>query len=126
VYPFLTVLVWNSIFIGMTGALFLFHPAVRASFKKRTPRLKTPLGLIAADKVIVLLAALLVQYAIATGSVTIVGALSGLQFLFLFLLVLGLSRFFPRLFQEFVTPREIALQGAALLLASIGLALLVL
>lgn len=125
-YPFLTVLVWNSIFIGAMGVLFLLHPAVRASFGKKSPRARMPLVLVAADKVIAFIAVLLVQYAIAQGSVTIIGALSGLQFVFLFLLVLALSRFAPRLFEEFVTRREVFLQGAALLLAVLGLAFLAL
>lgn len=120
-YPFLTVLVWNSIVTGTIGLLLLLHPLVRASFRRRERGAKSPLPLVALDKALAFAAVLLVQYAIAAGSVTIVGALSGMQFAFLFLLALALTHFAPRLFREAFTRRTLFIESVAIVLIVLGL-----
>jgi hypothetical protein len=117
----LTVLVWNSLVIGAVGVLLLLHPAVRTPLFRRVPGTKSPLPLVAADKALTFAAVILVQYAIAVGSVTIVGALSGTQFAFLFLLALALTRFAPQVFREAFTRRALFTQSAAMALIVLGL-----
>ncbi len=134
VYGFYSGLVWTRGAMGLLGLLFIFSPQVWRSFfsvrKKRIPipKTKTRAGKIitvTVDKVLGVVGALLVQYAIALGSVSIVNALSGLQFAFLIILVALISKFIPKLFKEEYTRSEVLQEAVAVGIIGCGLALLI-
>ena len=124
-YPFLTGFVWSRFFTGVFGLLLLFHPAVRHVFRKRTHEPKTEakrhvLSLVVMGKTCATVSTVLIQYAIALGSATIVNALAGLQFLFMFIFVYGLTQFRPRVFHEYFTKREIKVELVAIVCIMLG------
>lgn len=72
-----------------------------------------------------ILAVVLIQYATSLGKVSLVRALSGLQFVIMFFLVYLLTKLKPSFFKEYFTKREILVQVFALVLVVIGSALFV-
>jgi hypothetical protein len=107
-------------------------PAVLRTFrKKKKKKVKTyakrhVLGIVIFTKALGVLAVVALQYAIAIGSVTLVNAMGGIQYVLMFLMILFLTMFFPKVFKEYFTRREKIMQSIALLLVVIGLALFVL
>ncbi len=69
--------------------------------------------------------ALLLQYAIFLSSVTLVQALQGTQYVFVFLLVLILTVFYPKLLKEKITKEIFIQKTVAILIIFIGLWLVV-
>jgi uncharacterized membrane protein len=111
---------------GFLGAwLFLFWPEVRQSVFRasRTVRFKVG-GLAAANKGLSALSTLLLNYAIALGSVTLVNALQGIQYVFLLIIAFFLSRKFPRILKEQISNGVILGKIAAICLIGLGLAVL--
>ncbi len=70
------------------------------------------------------LSAVLVQWSIALASVSLINALQGLQYVFLFIIVVALHRRWPKLLNEDLTPRVYAQKVAAIALIGGGLAVL--
>ena len=66
------------------------------------------------------LGGLLQNYAISLGSAALVGAIQGVQYAFLFILALFVSRFIPQLKEE-ATPRQLVAKMAALLVIGSGI-----
>lgn len=126
VYPFWTGFLWSRTMIGLVGLFLLFFPAVRRSLsKKEKSQPKTYARrhagfIVISNKVLSVLANLFIQYAMALGSVTLVGAMSGLQFAFMFALIYLLTKFLPKVFKEYFTRREIAIEVIAILLVALG------
>lgn len=130
IYPFITGIVWTKVPIGLVGLLLFFHPAVKRSFKKRRVKPKTvakryTFVLVAVAKVLGVVSLLFIQYAFASGSVSLVMALSGLQFVLMFMMIYLLTKLVPRLFNEYFTKREIAIEVIAIFLVMLGSALFV-
>ncbi len=135
IYPFLTGFVWTRASAGLVGLGVLFFPEVRASFNKdeETKQSETEqklakkyrIPIIAANKVLAIIAVILVQYATDLGKVSLVRAMSGLQFVLMFFLVYIFTKFTPQFFKEYFTTREIVIQLLALFLVVAGSALLV-
>lgn len=126
-YGFLTGLVWSKSTVGLVGLVCLAFPSVRALFKKskkkkdnKTYARKHTGSIILSNKVLSIAANLLIQYAIAIGSVTLVGAMAGLQYAFMFILVLFLTKFFPKVFKEYFTKKELIIEWIAIILIVIG------
>lgn len=71
------------------------------------------------------LAGLLQNYAIVIGSVTIVNALQGTQYVLLLVITVMLSKFFPKLLKERITPIILAQKVLAIVLVTVGLVMLV-
>jgi len=71
-------------------------------------------------------AVILQQYAIKLGNVTLVTALQGMQYLFVLLLAIILTRKFPQLFKEDISPRVVAQKAIYSLLLIVGVALILL
>lgn len=124
---FLSVLVWSKGFVGFVGLFFLLFPSVRRaiSFKKKRKKAKTLSkrhagAIVIVTKALSLVAVIMIQYAIAIGSVTLVGALSGLQYAFMFVLILLLTKFLPKIFKEYFTKQELKVQTIAIILVIIG------
>ena len=130
IYPFLTAFVWSKSLAGFVGLLVLFFPSVRRHLrenrwqKNKTGTRKT-IGLVGLDKGLAVLGIILIQYAAALGSVSLVSALSGLQFVLVFILVYLLTKFIPKLFKEYFTKRELMVEAVAILLVVFGSALFV-
>ena len=70
-------------------------------------------------------AVVVIQYAAAVGSVTLVNALNGLEFAILIILVFLLSKFWPKKFQENYSTLVIIQESVAVIVIGIGLFLLV-
>jgi len=132
-YDFLTGLVWTRAFIGVVGLITLFFPSVRKVFKKNTKKQKKEeyakkhvIGIVVTNKVLAVIGVIAIQYAIALGSVTLVNALAGLQFAFMFLIIITLTKFAPKVFKEFFTNRELLQEWIAIIFILIGSGFLVL
>ncbi len=134
-YGFMTGFVWSRFFIGVSGLIFLLNKETwRACFvptwwsrlkNKLAVKKKQNNGLIIFNKILAVVAVLSIQYATAIGSVSLVSALNGLQYGVLILLVMLLSRFWPKVFKEDYTTTEVAQEFLAVVLIGVGLILLV-
>lgn len=124
--------VWGRGFIGIAGLLMFLYPPLWRELRHHAwvgrisliPRQRTNWFLVGADKILGVLGVVLIQYAIALGSVTIVNALAGVQFAFLLILVFILSRFFRRWFHEEYSRVEIIQEVVSVTLIGFGLVLL--
>lgn len=125
-YPFVTSLVWTKGTTAFVGLLTLFWPGV---LKQIIHPSSSPIDehiskgkafIIVIDKVLGLLGALAIQYAIAIGSVTIVNGMAGLQYVLMFIMIFLLTKIWPKIFSEYFTHSEIYIQISALLLIVIG------
>jgi len=130
-YDFANAFIWTRFFMGVTALPLLFAPAVwrslfhRGHQKKNTSTsvsVRHPILYVISDKLLAIVAVVLIQYAIAIGSVTLVNALSGVQYVLLFVFIFLLSKFRPKFFKEFFTHRELVVQTIAILLVAIGTA----
>lgn len=135
IYPFLTGFVWSRFFIGLVGLVTLFSHDVRKIFARKVIKKGELLlarhsfsdggAIIVVDKILAMVAIILIQYAAALGSVSLVVALSGLQFILLFVMIYALTKFLPNLFREYFTAEELQLELVATVLVVIGSALFV-
>ncbi|PIZ95660.1 MAG: hypothetical protein COX81_00360 [Candidatus Magasanikbacteria bacterium CG_4_10_14_0_2_um_filter_37_12] len=130
-YPFFTGFIWTRATTGLVGLSALLSPAVwktfgRGKVKKKSKNKKHTIFLVVSAKMLGVLAVLLIQYAMAIGSVSLVIALSGLQYALMFLLIIIFTKFAPKLFKEYFTKRELVVEWVAILLVIVGSALFVL
>lgn len=130
-YPFWTGFVWTRATAGLVGVFLLLLPVVRKKLfaKKKSSSSASQrhsLAIIFFNKVLSVIAIVLLQYAIALGSVTLVNALSGLQYVLMFVLIYLSTKFLPKFFKEYFTKREITVEVIAIILVVIGLAFFVL
>ncbi|OIO20080.1 MAG: hypothetical protein COY69_01495 [Candidatus Magasanikbacteria bacterium CG_4_10_14_0_8_um_filter_32_14] len=131
IYPFWTAFVWTRATTGLVGIFTLFFPAVYLSFRKTektadiTNKNKNTTILIIVDKLLAIVGVVAIQYAIAIGSVTVVNALVGVQYILMFLLVFLLTKFAPKLFKEYFTKKELFVEIVAIILVVFGTALFV-
>lgn len=130
VYPFWTAFIWTRATTGLVGLFCLLFPTVWKSFHHKTQAksyARKHAGLIIViDKVLSVVAVVLLQYAYATGTVTVVGAIGGLQYVFMFVLAYLLTRFLPKVFNEYFTKQELRTETVAIILVAIGSAFFVL
>lgn len=128
IYPFWPAFIWTRTATGLVGLITLFSPAVhRALFGKRTHRsgLKTAekrfaLPIIMTNKIVAIGAVVMIQYAAALGSVTLVFAVSGLQYAMMFAMIVLFTKFAPNLFREYYTRKELTLEWVAIGLIVLG------
>ncbi len=130
IYGFYSGLVWTRGFMGLAGLLLLFNSSVRSSLfkKEKKENINSPKSqflLVFSSRILAVIAVILIQYAIAVGSVTIVNALAGVQFAFLVLLVVFLTKFAPRLFKEKFVSGELKTELIAVVIIAIGLAMVI-
>jgi len=133
IYGFASGLVWTRGALGVFGLILLVNPAVRAAAKsmfsfKRIPGENKPRGKTAAiiiNRTLAVVGVLLVQWAIALGSVTLVNALAGMQYAIIVIGMLALSKFKPNFIKEEYSRGEIWQEVAAVIVIGIGLALLI-
>lgn len=130
-YSFLTGLVTTKATVGVVGFITLCFPVVRESFRKRSKMEKKKkekqymVPIVLSNKIIGVIAVLLIQYAISLGSVTVVNAMSGIQYVSMFLLIYLMSKRFPKIFHEYFTKKELVTEMCALVLVVFGYILLV-
>lgn len=137
IHGFYSGFIWTRSAIGLVGLMLLFHPVVRSIFFKNTfldkiknkvlvkKTNKNNIVLVIVNKVLGSLGVVIIQYAIAIGSVSLVNALVGLEYAILIILILMLSKFWPKIFKEDYEKGEITLELISVSLISIGLVLLV-
>lgn len=124
--------VWGRGFIGVAGLSLLLYSPLWKELGRRSwisrihivPRPHTNWFLVGADKILGVVGVVLIQYAIAIGSVTLVNALAGVQFAFLLIFVFILSRFFRQWFHEEYSHVEIVQEIISIGLIGFGLVLL--
>lgn len=112
---------------GILGAvLLLFWPNAREAIFKtsKSIKLKTS-GLLVANKTLSALAFILLSYAVYLGSVTLVNALQGVQYVFLLVIAIFLSKKFPQIIREQISQGIIIKKIIAVLFICIGLGVLV-
>lgn len=136
-YGFMSGFVWTRASMGVIGLLLIFHPAIYRTlffptwFDKLKNKIfsyrktRNNLWLVSADKILSIVGVVLIQYSIAIGSVSLVNALNGLQYAFLVILVLLLSKFWPKIFKESYARGEIFQELFAVIIILFGLFLLV-
>ncbi len=121
---------WNGLFwVGMGGAvgalLFLLVPSnradIRGNLKQSSVGVKTAVVL---NKVMAGLASIFIIYAIKLGDVSVINALSGVQFVFLILFALIFGRKLPEYFRETTRGRAVLQKTIATAIIIAGLALL--
>lgn len=133
-HDFIPAFAWSRAGAGIVGLLLLFHPRVwkelsfRLSHRKKSKKKKQPtsLAIVWIAKIVGIAAVVLIQYAGALGSVSAVHALSGLQYALMFALIFVLSKWSPKTFKEYFSPRELLVQSSAIILVIIGGALFIL
>lgn len=76
------------------------------------------------DKGISALAHVALNYAVKLGSVAIVNALQAVEYAFIFVLVSGLSYFFPKIYRESLAPKHLVPKIMGIALVSLGVVLL--
>lgn len=124
-HSFVSGLVWRSLG-GVLGAfLLLVVPRFRREIVTalREPHLKTGF-LFLFGQVLGAVSFILVNYAFSKGSVALVNALSGTQYLFLFFLIIPLAKRHPRLWGEAVTVPAVRRKLISIVLLCIGTLLL--
>ncbi len=135
-YGFYNGFIWTKLWIGAFAIFLLPFPSVRALFRKKeiqppaSPSLQqgapasSGAGLVVANKLLGIGGVLLVQYAISLGSVSLVNALSGVQYAILIILVALISKFYPKILKETYTRKEMWQEVLAVVIIGLGLVLL--
>ncbi len=123
---FINGFVWIRIG-GILGAGFLlFWPNTRKIIFQvsKSIKLKT-VELAVFNKCLSALAFILLNYAIYLGSVALINALQGVQYVFLLIIALFLSKKFPEIIREQISQEVVIKKILAILFISIGLGILV-
>lgn len=119
---FISGLIWTRLGLVAGALSLLVLPKLRREILDRTKQVARPTGtLFITGQVIGAGAGILQNYAVSIGSVTIVNALQGTQFGFLFLLTGFLSYFYPKVLREDVSHMAIIRKILAIVLIGIGL-----
>lgn len=120
-----TGLVWSRLgMFSIAMGFLLFKPAREAIFSTPKEAGKNNAILFYVVRLVGAVAGLLQNYAIAIGSVILVNALQGFQFIFILVLTTALSAYYPKILKEAITPRILVLKLVAILLITTGLVLL--
>ncbi len=126
-YDFITGIVWTRGTAGLFGLCLLLFPSVWRSFhpKKKRLSLKTfgkkhAFGIVFANKLFSVIGIILAHYAFSLGSVTIVNALSGLEYVMVFICIYSLTKLRPKILKEYFTEQELTIEIVAILLVAVG------
>jgi hypothetical protein len=128
--PFLAVFAYSRV-VQAVLALFLLGPLVVLSQqetlpkRRRRPARSSIPALFFANKALAAGAFLLQSYAISLGSVTVVNALQGTQYVALLLIAAAVSARWPQLFREEFSRVALWRKVGGVVLVSAGIALLV-
>lgn len=118
---------WTRLGSFLAAFLFLLSRANRKLIFGETKVLKPESGLlVVGNKTISGISYALLNYAIAIGSVTLVNAMQGLQYVFLLVLVAVLSYKYPNILAEAVSKKALTQKIIAVILIGTGLAMMAL
>ena len=123
-YPFFTSLVWTKGLVGVVGLFLLLIPNIRKAIFSKSGTEESPKGSVSTiilGKFFGFAGVGFVQYATALGSVVVVNALGGIQYVFMFAFIYLLTKLKPKLFSEYFTRGEITMEVTAIVLMIIGL-----
>lgn len=124
---FINGLIWTRLGAVLTAGLFLLFPSNRQLIFTKTASVKTKtVGLFFLNKGFSATAFILLNYAIFLGSVSLVNALQGIQYVFLLLIGIFLSVKFPQIIKEQINKETIFQKIAAIVFIGAGLVVLVL
>jgi len=115
---------WTRFGSFLATFLFLIPAANRRLIFRGTKTLQLNSGvLVLFNKTLSGIAFALLNYAIALGSVTLVNAMQGLQYVFLLIVVAFLSKKFPRILSEQIHKKALTQKIIAIFIIAAGLAL---
>ena len=103
----------------------MFPTNWKVIFKKPKSTRKQAAGLFLGTKITAGISFLMINYAVAIGSVAIVNALQGVQYAFLLLIVILLSIKYPKLLKEELTTETLAQKIIGIIFVGAGLVVLV-
>ncbi|MBI4433591.1 DMT family transporter [Candidatus Uhrbacteria bacterium] len=122
--PFLAGFIWSRAGAVLAALALLLHPATRrAIFRKKERPSRHSFGLFLGGQIAGAVGFLSLQYAVNLASPTLVNALQGVQYAFLFAFVFFLGHRFPQLRERWTRP-IIVQKLCALGVIALGLALL--
>lgn len=123
---FINSFIWTRLGGVLGAGLLLLWPANRQIILKTSKMIKLKTGaLVVSNKALAAFAFILLNYAIYLGSVTLVNALQGIQYAFLLIIALFLSKKFPQIIKEQVSQGAILQKIIAILFIGLGLVILV-
>lgn len=125
---FFSGFVWIQGAVGLIALTLLFSSVLRRTFEKKTETEKLgvkKISFIVLDKFLGVVTLVLVQYAVALGSATLVYAMAGVQYALLIIFVVLLSKLWPKFYREDYSRSELFQEAVAVLLIAGGIALLV-
>jgi drug/metabolite transporter (DMT)-like permease len=123
---FFSGFVWMRIGSFLAAILFLIPAKLRRSIFDAGRQSKSGISLLlVSNKGLAGMATVMVNYAISLASVSIVNALQGIQYAFLLLLTAALSKKFPHILKEKITPAILVQKISAIVLIAAGLVILV-
>lgn len=122
---FISGLVWPSIgFIVPIGPILAFKENRKAIFAAPKEAGARNVALYYSSRISGTVGSYLQRYAVFLGSVSVVNALQGMQFVFLLIFTIILSLYFPKVLKERINAETIALKLTAIVFISCGLFLL--
>ncbi len=112
---------WSRMGNMIAALSLLFFPSIRNHVFHITRSTPSKVrALIIANRVLNGVAFLCILYAIRVGSVSLVNSLSSLQFVFIFLLILVLAKYLPKLYEHEFRPGHILHKVVAMCFISVG------
>ena len=124
-FSFTSGLIWRSVGGFLGGIILFLIPQNRKKIietVKKTPGNKSFIFFF--GQACAAISFVLVNYAFSIGSISLVTALSGVQYIFLFLMVIIFSQKFPHILKEELTTRTVWQKALSLILISLGVSLL--
>jgi len=120
---FINGFIWTR--LGALLAVFslVFAPSYRRLIFKNTKKTRQSIKFIfLVGQALAGISFFMVNYAISLGSVTLTNALQGLQYAFLFILIIIISKQYPEILEEKINTKIIFQKILAIILISLGLA----
>jgi uncharacterized membrane protein len=121
---FWTVFAWNRVgsFLFMIPIFYIYRKQIKLAFKKMS---KKAYVIVNINEVLNLSGVILITLAISLGFVSVVTGISAIQPLFIFILTIILSVFFPRFIKENISKHILAQKLTAIILIVAGAILLI-
>ena len=124
---FITGFIWSRLGMAITALLILTYPAWRNIILSSARTATAGIGyLMVGSKIAAGFGSLFVSLAVSRGNVSLVNALQGSEYAFLFLLTILLAKKWPAILREKFNGGIIAQKISAIIIIWVGLALIVL
>lgn len=122
---FISGFIWTRVGSFLTALSFLILPNLRQSIFEAGRQAKSGISLLlVSNKALAGVASVLINFSISLGSVSLINAMQGIQYAFLLVLTLILSKKFPQILQEKITKSILIQKILAILLIGAGLVIL--